>query len=54
MQALRRRAAVATAVAAGLVTTGGTLVAVTAQAATSGCSVAMPSVRSGRVDSAPA
>ncbi|HEU5354434.1 MAG TPA: cellulose binding domain-containing protein, partial [Actinocrinis sp.] len=39
MRSLRRRAAVATAVAAGLVTAGGTLVAVTAQAATNGCSV---------------
>src|SRR5581483_1484497 len=39
MRSLRRRAAVATTVAAGLVTIGGTLVAVTAQAATSGCSV---------------
>jgi hypothetical protein len=40
MLSLRRRAVVATAVAAGVVIAGGTLVAVTAQAATAGCSVA--------------
>ncbi len=39
MLSLRRRAAVAVAAAAGLVTAGGTLAAVTAQAATTGCSV---------------
>jgi non-reducing end alpha-L-arabinofuranosidase len=40
MQPLRRRAAMAIAVTAGLVATGGTLAAVTAQAAGAGCSVA--------------